>query len=147
MPDGSAPPGVQVTVSGGTTLVNAAQTMPAHPAECIDPGYTVRFDTLWTNPQKLEVIGYFYNNNINDVTCVWAFHKNGQWDIKSAGRGVIRAGVQKQGGEQGGVWDTGDDSSTIQYKCYLGDNPVDVHGNDCLNSVVFSGMTIAGTDK
>jgi hypothetical protein len=99
------------------------------------------------NDSKEEVVGYFTNDNSDYVSCIYAFHKNGRWDMANAGTIVLRAGVQHYGGEMNSVWDKGDDSSNIKFQCYAGRTPVDANGDDCLSSVVFTGLPAPGTEK
>jgi len=91
-----------------------------------------------------EVVGYFTNNSTVNVTCTWAFHKNGQWT--EVGTGYIKVGATHQGGQGGGIWTMGADSSDMRYACFEGSDPVGPDGKHCATEVVFSGPTSAGTD-
>ena len=91
-----------------------------------------------------EVVGYFTNNSTVNVTCTWAFHKNGQWT--EVGTGYIKVGATHQGGQGGGIWTMGADSSDMRYACFEGSDPVGPDGKHCTTEVVFSGPTSAGTD-
>ena len=138
---------VKSRTSGG---VSAGPRVPVgttvqNPASCHDMRFVVPLDTKWTSPKKTEVVGYFTNDSISGVTCTWAFHKNGKWT--EYGQGYIRAGAVRQGGEQGGVWTVGADSSSMKYACFEGKDPVDVNGHSCNANLVFTGQTMAGTDK
>jgi hypothetical protein len=107
----------------------------------------ISLDSNWADNSKAEVLGYFTNYNSDYVSCVYAFHKNGRWDMEHASTIVLGAGVQHRGGEANGVWDKGDDSSNIKYQCYSGRMPQDANGDDCLGSVVFFGPPTPGTEK
>ena len=90
------------------------------------------------------MVGFFTNNSISDVTCTWAFHKNGQWT--EIGTGYVKTGAVHKGGQGGGIWTVGADSFDMQYSCFMGIDPVDAQGHFCTLGVVFSGQTKAGTD-
>lgn len=128
------------------TAVSGVTAVPAGPlSSCRGMGYSMHFESRWTDARKTEVVGFFTNNSISDATCTWAFHKNGIWT--EPGQGTFKAGEKHKGGEMGGVWTVGADSSTIQYVCFEGIDPVDEHGRSCNANVKFSGMTNAGTDR
>ena len=46
---------------------------------------------------KTEVIGFFDNNSLGDVTCTWAFHKHGVWTDE--GQMYLKFHDQHKGGE------------------------------------------------
>jgi hypothetical protein len=103
-------------------------------------------DARWADLKHTnhEVVGWLTNDNgVTDATCVWAFHRNGQWG--DGGEAIIPAGAKHQGGEGGGIWTMGADSSDIKYDCFEGRNPVDIHGNSCTAAVKFTGFPAAGT--
>ena len=113
---------------------------------CLPVGTKViHLDSKWTDATKSEVVAFYSNNTVGDVTCTAAFHKNGQW----TGYAItfVPAGAQHLGGEQSGLWDTGDDSSSMRYLCFAGRWPLDSKGNFCNSGQTFTGQTIAGTDK
>jgi hypothetical protein len=124
------------------------QTQGCVPASCMGMNHVVHLESeLFPYGPKVgntEVVGYFTNNSISDVTCTWAFHKGGQWT--EVGTGLIKAGATHQGGQGGGIWTTGADSWDMKYACFEGHDPVDAQGHICTVGVVFSGQTSAGTD-
>ena len=133
-PPSRGAPGAQVPLT----------TLTGNP--CLPVGTEViHLDSKWTDATKSEVVAFYSNDTVGDVTCTAAFHKNGQW----TGYAItfVPAGAQHLGGEQGGLWDTGDDSSSMRYLCFAGRWPLDSKGNSCNSGQVFTGQTIAGTDK
>lgn len=105
----------------------------------------IHLDSQWTDATRSEVIGFLTNDSVQDVTCTVAFHKNGQWTDYQIG--FLPAGAKHMGGEQGGIWDTGVDSSSMKYACFDGRWPMKADGQYCNANLVFTGQTVAGTDK
>jgi hypothetical protein len=123
------------------------ETQPCIPASCINMNHVVHLQSEIFAPapkDQREVVGFFTNNSISDVTCTWAFHKNGQW--AEIGTGYVKKTAVHQGGQGGGIWTVGADSWDMQYSCFMGIDPVDAHGHFCTLGVTFSGQTKAGTD-
>ncbi|MBB5063829.1 hypothetical protein HDF15_002174 [Granulicella mallensis] len=137
----------------GCATDNSGASMPIVPGTtaptcnlsvCRDAGLVIHLEAQWKDKDQTEVVGYFTNDSISDVTCTSAFHKNGAWT--EYGTGVIKAGARHQGGEFGGMFSMGVDSSDIRYVCYMGNWPVNEHGRYCNMGIKFTGPTIAGSD-
>jgi hypothetical protein len=143
---GSASAGPGGAAPGSSSNAGAQKKYPSRTA-CMEPTAQIYLDSNWTDASKQEVVGYFTNPNSDYVSCVYAFHKAGRWDMKNASTIILGAGAKRRGGEDDGVWDKGDDSSNIKYQCYSGRMPVDANGDDCLGSVVFTGPPDPGTEK
>ena len=137
-------PGHSSSNSGGSS---GSSGISGIPAECRDMDLAVHMVSQWHDAQKTdaEVVGYLSNDTVSDATCTWAFHKNGQWG--DFGTLTVKAGQQHYGGEGGGIWTMGADSSDMKYICFAGIDPVDVHGRSCFANIKFAGQTRAGTDK
>ncbi len=144
---GTGSPRACATSSSGSQLPLTPGTIAGtcNPASCRGLGYSVHVVSKWTDEKKMEVIGFFYNNSGAPATCTYAFHKQGVWTEQS--QIYLKTNDQHKGGESGGVWSTGIDSSDIKYVCFEGIDPVDVHGDLCNQGVKFTGMTAAGSDK
>jgi len=137
----TSPSGSSLPMAPGTTASTC------NPAVCREMGFNVHLLSQWHDAQKTdaEVVGYLSNDTVSDATCTWAFHRNGQWG--DFGTLSVKAGQQHYGGEGGGIWTMGADSSDMRYICFAGIDPVDEHGNSCFANVKFTGQTRAGTDK
>jgi hypothetical protein len=144
---GTGPPKACAVSPDGSLfpLVPGTSAPTCWPASCRNTNLSMKFESHWMDAKKAEVVGFISNNSLGDATCTWAFHKHGIWT--EPGQMVVQAGKQHQGGEFGGVWSVETDSSDIQYVCFEGIDPVDVHGKLCNQEVVFIGPTTAGTDK
>lgn len=145
--NGSAADGACATDKAGASMPMAPGTTAStcSLSYCRNAGEIVELEAKWKDPDHTEVVGYFTNNSVSDVTCTSAFHKNGEWT--EYGTGVIKAGAKHQGGEFGGMFSMGVDSSTIKYACFLGNWPENEHGRFCNVGLKFTGQTLAGTDR
>ncbi len=83
-----------------------------------------------------EVVGFLTNNTVGDLTCTVAFHKNGHWTEYQTG--ILPEGAKHVGGEMGGTWTVDADSPNMKYACFMGRDPVDVHGKSCNYNLNFS---------
>jgi len=81
-----------------------------------------------------ETVGYLTNRSGGAVDCVWAFHKNGQWTDQ--GSATLRANAPTYGGESGGIWSCGTDSSQMRYACFPA-GATDSTGSSCTDRVAW----------
>jgi hypothetical protein len=126
--------GVALGTSVGGSKVNNGSLVPASRGTgCSAVNNLVSFTSQWrTGVGALdhEVVVSITNNAEFPVSVTVRYHKNGLYDPNSDGEVDINPG-QTQGGEYQGLWDSGDDSSAVQYMAYRKDS-TDTQANSCI---------------
>ena len=125
---GNGSSGTAGSDSGAGTGSNSGSVGSAG-AGCVgvDPS-VVTVKSKWAGAGSNEVVAWITNNSSEWVTCTTAFRKNGQWTDYATGS--IAPG-KTNGGEMGGFYTFGADSTVIRYACFAGKDPMDSKGTYC----------------